>query len=125
MRSDGTRRYLFPLMDGRFMEVKDKKVTCALPYIERRIEYYMPIDMIDVDEMLKVISFIRVNPNRDCTPEEVCQMVNQIKGLLVEAIGRMPKHQRYLYERGNSGENDRERLEGDPQCGESNQRDES
>ena len=108
MRSDGTRRYLFPLMDGRFMEVKDKKVTCALPYIERRIEYYMPIDTIDVDEMLKVISFIRVNPSRDCSPQEVLQIVESIKGLLVDAIAHMPKHQRYLYERGNGENNDEE-----------------
>ena len=100
MRGDGTRRYLFPLFDGKYLEVKDKKVTSALPYIERRIGYFMPIDTIDVGEMLKVISFVRVNPNRACSPEEVVQIVESIKSLLVDAIGHMPKHQRFLNEKG-------------------------
>jgi len=123
MSEDGTRRFLFPWFDGKYIEIKDKKVTNALPYIERRIGYYMPIDTIDVEEMLKIISFVRVNPNRDCTPAEVVQIVESIKTLLVDAIAHMPKHQRYLSEKG--GRNDGGELKGNKTGGKVDQRDDA
>lgn len=92
------KKYLYPLGNGKYMEVKDQKERSALPYIKKKIEYYMPVEMVDVEEIKKVISYIRVNVNRDCTAQEVNQLIGQIKGLLFEALDHMKKYERYLSE---------------------------
>lgn len=94
------KRYLFPLPDGRFLEVYQNKINNALPYIEKRIAYSLPIETVDVEEIKKVISYIRVNVNRDCTAEEVNGLVESIKRLMLEALDNMTKYERYLSERG-------------------------
>lgn len=90
------QKTIYPFWDGKYIVLTEQREDSALPFIRKRIEYRMPIETIDVEEMLKVINYIRVKPNRDCTPEEVCQMVEQIKALLTEAVMRMKHHERYL-----------------------------
>lgn len=77
----------------------------------------MPIETIDVDEIRKVVDYIHVNVNRDCTKEEVTQLVGSIKNLLYDAIDNIPHHERYLYKKNedHSGE-DPDRDPAD-QCG--------
>lgn len=106
MKGDKT---IYPLTGGQYMIVTERRESSALPFIKKRIEYQLPIETIDVDEILKVISYIRVNPNRDCTPEEVRMMVEQIKALLIDAVTKMKHHQRYMSER-EGGRNDKERT---------------
>ena len=64
----------------------------------------MPIETIDVEEIRKVVDYIHVNVSRDCTKEEVSQLVESIKNLLYDAIDNIPHHERYLYKKdeGNS-----------------------
>ena len=90
------QKTIYPFWDGKYIVLTEQREDSALPFIRKRIEYRMPIETIDVEEMLKVINYIRVKPNRDCTPEEVCQMVEQIKALLTEAVMKMKHHERYL-----------------------------
>ena len=92
------KKTLYPLGNGKYLEVGQNKIQSALPYIRKKIEYYLPIEMVDVDEVKKVVSYIRVNVNRDCTAQEVNQLIAQIKGLLFEALDHMPKYERYLSE---------------------------
>lgn len=94
------KRYLFPLPDGRFLEVYQNKITSAIPFIEKRLSYSIPVDCVDVDEVKKVISYIRVNVNRDCTADEVNGIVNSIKKLMLDALEAMPKHERYISGKG-------------------------
>lgn len=94
------KRYLYPLFDGRFLEVHQNKITNALPYIQRRIEYYMPIETVSVDEVREVISYIRVNVNRPCSADEVNALVGQIKNLLNDALNHMQKYEHYMYDKG-------------------------
>ena len=53
-----------------------------------------------LDEVKKVISYIRVNVNRDCTADEVNGIVNSIKKLMLDALEAMPKHERYISGKG-------------------------
>lgn len=87
---------IYPLFGNRIITIRESKERDALPYINKRFEYYLPIETIDVEDVLKVIQYIRVNPNRSCSPEEVHAMVEQIKKLLTDAVLNMEHHQRYL-----------------------------
>ncbi len=95
---------VFPLIGNRLLTVTDQTDRSALPYINKRIEYFLPIETIDVEEVLKVIQYIRVNPTRACSPEEVRQIVEQIKALLTDAVMNIEHHKRYLNKRGSDND---------------------
>lgn len=95
---------VFPLIGNRLLTVTEQTDRSALPYINKRIEYFMPIETIDVEEVLKVIQYIRVNPTRACSPEEVRQIVEQIKALLTDAVMNIEHHKRYLNRRGSDND---------------------
>ena len=95
---------VFPLIGNRLLTVTEQTDKSALPYINKRIEYFMPIETIDVEEVLKVIQYIRVNPTRACSPEEVYQIVEQIKALLTDAVNNIEHHKRYLNRRGSDND---------------------
>ena len=96
------KRYLFPLPDGRFMEVRQNKIDCALPYIDKRFEALLPTYVVDVDEVKNVINYVRVHVNRDCTKEEVNGLVEQIRGLMLEALENMTHYE--IVKKGREGE---------------------
>ena len=60
----------------------------------------MPLILVDIDEISKVVDYIHVNVKRDCSPEEVTQLVEQIKGLMRGALEGMPHYVRSAKERG-------------------------
>lgn len=95
---------VFPLIGNRLLTVTEQTDRSALPYINKRIEYFLPIETIDVEEVLKVIQYIRVNPTRACSPEEVRQIVEQIKALLTDAVMNIEHHKRYLNRRGSDND---------------------
>ena len=96
------KRYLFPLPDGRFLEVKQNKIDSALPYINKRFEELLPTYVVNVDEVKNLVNYIRVNVNRDCTKEEVNGLVGQIRGLLLEALDNMEQYE--IVKKGMEGE---------------------
>ena len=91
---------MYPLFGDRLITIRESKDKSALPYINNRFQYDLPIETIDVEDVLKVIQYIRVNPNRSCSPEEVHAIVEQIKKLLTDAVMKMEHHKRYLNKRG-------------------------
>lgn len=97
-------KMVLPLMGNRLLTVTEQADKSALPYINKRIAYYIPIETIDVEEVLKVIRYIRVNPTRACSPEEVRQIVEQIKKLLTDAVMNIEHHERYLNKRGSDND---------------------
>ena len=94
------KRYLLPYIDGKYLEVKQNKIDSALPYIRRRLFVNMPLVLIDVDEISRVIDYIHVKVSRDCSPEEVSQLVEQIKNLMRDAVDGIPHYVRPASERG-------------------------
>lgn len=92
-------RSFYPLLNGKFLEVKEPERT-AFKQIENRFQRYMPIECVDLEEVLKLINQLRVMPNRDLSPKEVLQLVDQLKEMLTNKINQLPKHKRYLNERG-------------------------
>jgi len=105
------KRYLFPLADGRFLEVKQNKIDNALPYIERRLEWFLPVECVEKDEIKKVINYIRVNVNRDCRKEEVNGLVAQIKNLLLETLDHMTTYELHRWQ-----EYKYDDMEGEEEC---------
>lgn len=93
------KQMLIPYFDGKYLLVKQKGERFALNEINKRIEYYLPIETVDVRDISKVIDYIRVNVNRPCSPEEVRGIVESIKDLLRDALENMPKHERYMYDK--------------------------
>jgi len=96
------KRYLFPLPDGRFLEVKQNKIDSALPYINKRFEALLPTYVVNVDEVKNLVNYIKVNVNRDCTKEEVNGLVEQIRGLMLEALDNMTQYE--IVKKGREGE---------------------
>ena len=96
------KKYLFPLPDGRFLEVKQNKIDSARPYINKRFEALLPTYVVNVDEVKNLVNYIRVNVNRDCTKEEVNGLVGQIRGLLLEALDNMEQYE--IVKKGREGE---------------------
>ena len=105
------KRYLFPLADGRFLEVKQNKIDNALPYIERRLEYFLPVECEEKNEIIKVIHYIRVNVNRDCRKEEVNGLVEQIKQLLLDTLDHMTTYELHRWQ-----EYKYDDMEGEEEC---------
>ena len=105
------KRYLFPLADGRFLEVKQSKIDNALPYIERRLEYFLPVECVEKNEIIKVIHYIRVNVNRDCRKEEVNGLVEQIKQLLLDTLDHMTTYELHRWQEYNYDD-----MEGEEEC---------
>ena len=105
------KKYLFPLGDGRFLEVKQSKIDNALPYIERRLEYFLPVECVEKNEIIKVIHYIRVNVNRDCRKEEVNGLVEQIKQLLLDTLDHMTTYELHRWQ-----EYKYDDMEGEEEC---------
>lgn len=101
---NGRPKYLLKWFDDQFLEVTETKIRNALPYISKRIAYNMPIDTIDVADVLALIAYIKVNPDRSCSAEEVRQIVEAVKSFLIEGVQNMEHHQRFLSERGTNDE---------------------
>ena len=106
------KKYLFPLADGRFLEVKQNKIDNALPYIERRLEYFLPVECVEKNEIIKVIHYIRVNVNRDCRKEEVNGLVEQIKQLLLDTLDHMTTYELHRWQEYKYDDDDD--MEGEP-----------
>lgn len=94
------KRCLLPYFDGKYLDVKRNQIDNALPYITSRIYRQMPLILVDIDEVNKVVDYIHVKVKRDCTPEEVAQLVEQIKRLMRDALDGMPHYERPAEERG-------------------------
>ena len=92
------KKLLIPYLDGQWLAVRQIGERCALDDITKRIQYWLPIDTVDVDEVMKLIDYIRINVNRDCTPEEVKGIVESMKNFLTESIQNMPHNQRFMYD---------------------------
>ena len=95
----GKRRLLLPYFDGQYQKIHQDQIVSALPYIQRRLQYSIGIDTVDVEDVKKLIRYINVNVSRPCQPEEVRGLVEQIKAFLTESVDNMPHHERYLSER--------------------------
>ena len=93
----GQKTY-YPYPGGKYIEITENKEKNALPYIEKRIEYLLPVETVDVEEVRKLLQYINVKVNRDCTKEEVQMIVGQIRAFLADALDQLPKYERHRNE---------------------------
>ena len=94
------KQFYIPYFNGMYLKVGRNQIDNALPYINRRIYRHMPLILVDIDEVNKVVDYIHVKVKRDCTPEEVAQLVEQIKAMIRGALDGMPHYERPAEERG-------------------------
>lgn len=94
------KRYLIPYFDGKYQDIKQNRIDSALPCIKARLRHAMPLELVDVEEIERVVDYIHVKVNRECSPEEVSQLVEQIKTLMRDALDGMPHYTRPASERG-------------------------
>lgn len=94
------KRYLLPYIDGNYQSIKQNRIDSALPCIKARLRHAMPLELVDVEEIERVVDYIHVKVNRNCSPEEVAQLVEQIKTLMRDALDGMPHYTRPASERG-------------------------
>ena len=94
------QKTFYPLPGDRYMEVTENKEKNALPFIEKRIEYFLPIETVDVEDVRNLLRYINVKVNRDCTKEEVQAIIGQIRAFLAEALDQLPKHERHHNDKG-------------------------
>ena len=71
---------------GKEKILKQLGEDSALPYITRRIEYFMPRETIEADKIKATIASIAIDCQRDITPEEANKMVETIKEYLIQEI---------------------------------------
>ena len=100
------QKTLYPLPGDKYMEVTENKEKNALPFIEKRIEYFLPIETVDVEDVRNLLRYINVKVNRDCTKEEVQAIIGQIRAFLAEALDQLPKHERRRNETKEGANND-------------------
>ena len=92
------KKLLIPYLDGQWLAIRRLGDNCGLNEINKRIEYWIPIDTVDVKAVMDLIDFIHINVNRDCTPEEVRNIVESMKSFLKESIEKMPHNERHMYD---------------------------
>ena len=100
------QKTIYPHVGGQFMEIIENKERDALPHIDKRFEYLLPVETVDVEDVRKLLQYINVKVNRDCSMQEVQMIVNQIRGFLADALEQLPKHERYMSETKEGANND-------------------
>ena len=78
--------------DGKMYRAEQQGEDCALPYIQKRIELFMPIEVVKIEDVKQVIEDLKVNYKRDVTVEEAQFILKLIKQRLIEQIELLDKH---------------------------------
>ena len=84
---------------GKVYEVGRNSKTSALEDLNKRIEYLLPVELIEADQMKKMIQGVNVKCDRALQPNEVEQLLNSFKAFLISSIDSMDKHEGKKYER--------------------------
>ena len=92
------KKFLVKGIDGQWLSIRQNGERFGLNEVTKRIQYYVPIDTVDVKAVMDLIDFIRINVNRDCNPEEVHNIVESMKKFLKESIEKMQHYKRYMYD---------------------------
>ena len=80
------RSFKYTDFEGNKKILKQIGEDSALPYITRRIEYFMPKETVEVDKLKKTIESISVDVQRNITPQEANMMVDNIKNFIIGEI---------------------------------------
>ena len=80
------RIYRYIDLDGEEKEHRELGDDCALSFIEKRLEYWMPKETIEADKLKKTVASIAVDVQRNITPDEANMMVDNIKQFLISEI---------------------------------------
>ena len=78
--------------DGKIYRAQQQGEDNALPFIQKRIEFYMPIETVKVEDITKLINDVHVDFKRDITKEEAKQIIEVIKHTLIDEVDKMKKY---------------------------------
>lgn len=97
------RTFRFIDVDGNKYELSQNRIDSALSYIQKRIEYYMPIDVIEAEKLKKTVEQIAIKCTENITPEEAMALVETIKRFVISEIDNAQHYEHYLYDRKGDG----------------------
>ena len=84
---------------GKIYEVGRNSKTSALEDLNKRFEHLLPVELIEADQMKKMIRGINVKCNRSLDPQEVEDMLNALKAFLLRSVDAMDKYKGKRHER--------------------------
>ena len=86
------RTFRYTDFEGNKKVQKQLGEDSALPYITRRIEYFMPKETVEADKLKAMVASIEIDCQRDITPEEANGLVKTIKDYIIDEIDRLDKY---------------------------------
>lgn len=86
------RSFEYTDFEGNKKIQKQLGENSALPYITRRIEYFMPKETVEADKLKAMVASIEIDCKRDITPEEANKLVTTIKDYIIDEIDRLDKY---------------------------------
>jgi len=85
------KKEFYQMQGGQLYRVGRHETNSAFEQLTNRLKHSIPIEMIDADQMRKMISGVNVKCDRSLTPEEAAQLLESVKGFLLNAVDSMPK----------------------------------
>ena len=77
---------------GKIYEVGRNSKTSALEDLNKRFEHLLPVELIEAEQMKKMIRGINVKCDRALDPQEVEDMLNALKAFLLRSVDAMDKY---------------------------------
>ena len=84
---------------GKIYEVGRNSQTSALEDLNKRFEHLLPVELIEADQMRKMIRGVNVKCDRGLDPQEVESMLESFKSFLIRSIDSMDKWEGKRHER--------------------------
>ena len=78
--------------DGKMYRAEQRGENSALPYIQKRLENLMPVEVVKIEDAKQTIRDLRVNYQRDITLEEAQYILKLIKRRLIEQLDQLEKY---------------------------------
>ena len=83
------KKEFYQRQGDQWYKVGRNQSDSALTQLNNRLKHSMPIELIDADQMRKMIKGINVKCDGSLSPEEAAQLLESVKGFLLNAIDNM------------------------------------
>jgi len=83
------KKEFYQRQGDQWYKVGRNQSDCALTQLNNRLKHSMPVELIDADQMRKMIKGVNVKCDRSLSPEEAAQLLESVKGFLLNAIDNM------------------------------------
>ena len=78
--------------DGQMYRAEQRGENSALPFIQKRMEYYMPKETVVLSEVEQIIKDFKINYYRNITPQESKEIFEIAKTKIIEKLEELNKY---------------------------------